>query len=203
MKPFTTNAHQAAAFARLPVGGKMIFIVPMKVQPDYDHDTEQYWFYSEGEPNECVNDIVTKAPHQPGEKLWLREAWVTSYWVLTHGPESVLKHKAGYAGGVSIKWHSPITMPRWAARSFAAVQSVQAARVGDIAGEVTGVDYETTGIRPISCESCNFPDCSYCDQVDFGEDFKNYWHKHHNRRYPWDSNPWCWLIEVEKTNEHM
>ena len=30
MKPFTANAHQAAAFARLPMGGEMLFIVPWR-----------------------------------------------------------------------------------------------------------------------------------------------------------------------------
>ena len=141
MKPFTANAHQAAAFAKLPMGGEMLFIVPMKVQPGHG---------------------------------------MVEFGIQTHVVTSI-------AAQNRYRWKNPETgehTKRFLAPVIDSEYKIVALNIGQISTI-------TTAQALFAGFTTNGGFTAYGNLVE-------HWHKNHNRRYPWESNPWAWLITVKK-----
>jgi len=141
-----------------------------------------------------VDDTVTLPVPCPygdvGDRLWVREVWKS------HGREGrtcpypaiyraeYTYEKVGKALG---PWKSPIHMPRWASRIDLEITARTAARLHDITEE----DAQAEGINgheALVGQVANPYVTSYAD----------YWDALNGKRYPWESNPWVWVLTLRR-----
>lgn len=159
------------------------------------------------------DDVFYKCPYgQTGDRLWVRESFCElrrDHWH-DSGPKDLLVTRYGPPRRNSIaykadcdrngdsercrlelgyKWKPSIHMPRWASRLQLEVTEVRVERLQDIsvAGiQAEGCPYRYSGLSP-----------------EDAPDFVGYWHGRWNDinggKYPWESNPWVWVIEFTPT----
>ena len=126
-----------------------------------------------------------KPPYQVGDILYVRETFIQA-------AAHIFWYKAGnnswMSESESLRWKSPIHMPKEAARIWLKVTDVRVERLQEISGEdliKEGIDlFQSSYVR-----------------VAFDE-FKNIWNstikKSDLAQYGWDANPYVWVIEFEK-----
>lgn len=123
---------------------------------------------------------------QPGDRLWVREAFAT---VESEAPAAGMEPSIGTVYRASydeqrdgqylpgLTWRPSIFMPRWASRITLEVAGVRVERVQDITPE----DAKSEGIEHL-----------YAPR----NAFANLWDAINAKRgYPWESNPWIWVVE--------
>ncbi|WP_340109474.1 hypothetical protein [Pikeienuella sp. HZG-20] len=147
-------------------------------------------------------DIRKRLTHAPGDRLWVREGHAI---VGASDPGWVLYREAGYEAECarhgfdapypaekSIRWRSPIHMPRWASRLTLTVTDVRVQRVQDISEE----DALAEGVERLR----------YPERGDWGwpqERFRDLWDGLNAKRgFGWDVNPWVAALTftVERRN---
>lgn len=133
-----------------------------------------------------------------GDRLWVREAWGCKEF-REHDPSGAFSMSTGEvgvayrAGGGSYacpdeSWKSGSSMPRWASRITLRNMGVGVEQMGHISAK----DARLCGL---SWEAGQFmrdglPSCAYAA--------REQWERDYGRRYPWDSNPWVWVIDFAK-----
>ena len=132
-----------------------------------------------------TNEPCIKPPYQAGDILYVRETFIQA-------AAHIFWYKAGnnswMSESESLRWKSPIHMPKEAARIWLKVTDVRVERLQNISGEdliKEGIDlFQSSYVR-----------------VAFDE-FKNIWNstikKSDLAQYGWDANPYVWVIEFEK-----
>jgi hypothetical protein len=124
-------------------GEKTLHFLRMKKQPEFKAEgcrsacleTPPVWFDFWGLKG---RDKRVKAPFRPGDKIYIRETW---RWSSHKNGDRCACYKAdnmcqcGIMARVAVDdtnltWRSPVTMPEWAARYYAAVGSITPAEVG-------------------------------------------------------------------------
>jgi len=126
---------------------------------------------------------------QPGDRLWVRETWLSYRHLHKNGrDEALLIYRADgedlpkQARGT--KWRPSIFMPRWASRITLEITAVRVERVQDIGDE----DAEAEGL-------------SWCNAASPRDKFQCLWNSLNLKRgYGWDANPWVWVISFKRTN---
>jgi hypothetical protein len=158
---------------------------------------------------------------QPGDRLWVREAWALSgefaraRGLKFHDPKGVLgehlRFRAdddGYDEGVQA-WRPSIHMPRWASRINLEVTSIRVERLQDITQE----DAKAEGLAGITKDGklvkYGIPDRDGLPGTDNTGwpwsdwdanprmAFRTLWAKI-NGIAAWDANPWLWVVEFRK-----
>lgn len=124
-------------------------------------------------------------------------------------------------------WRSPIFMPRWASRITLEITNIRVERLQSIGEEdarAEGIEHlftpEQVRERPELAEASNSWR-NYMWHGDYGShgrgnafsdtwphqfssynsavgSFSSLWHKLNSKRYPWESNPWVWVIEFRR-----
>jgi hypothetical protein len=134
-----------------------------------------------------------KCPYgQPGDLLWVRETWAhKSEWTKPaykadwKTPDHAIKT-------MGAKWKPSIHMPRWASRITLRVLDVRVERVQ----EITEADAHHEGWF-----YQNHPLDKRYDPVTMDtarQWFLGLWDSINAKRgYPWDSNPWVWVVSFE------
>ena len=135
---------------------------------------------------------VIHPPYQPGDILYVQETWCLNNFGW--------HYRADWSGdncsdmGADDKWHSPICMPKEAARLFLRVTDVRVERLQDITLE----DIVREGIF----DACVGDDFIRCAAYLI---FENKWDCTIKiadlPRYGWDANPWVWVIEFERISK--
>ena len=173
------------------------FYAPVRVDKNGEQypGKEVYGIYSDDGEYGC------KAPCQPGDVLWVRETWAknTDYadpaLYIPHG----FIHKATGEYHMGVKWRSPVTMPREAARLFLRVTDVRVERVQDISvedvmAEGLPCDNEIRNPDPETHESIKNWNLSYAQML-----YHDPWDARNAKRgHGWDSNPFVWVISFER-----
>ena len=122
---------------------------------------------------------------QPGDQLWVREAWST-HRCFDDRPPRDLKGSFHYWADGEIqtgKRRPSIHMPRWASRITLEITGVRVERLQDISrGDAMA-------------EGCPFPNMAQ------GADPRNWyadlWNSI-NGPDSWDANPWVWVVEFKR-----
>jgi len=172
--------------------------------------------------------IVQFAPYQPGDILWVRETWYYEEHMheLTAGdpdlPSGRYKHRYIYKAsdpdypvdvGVGNKgWRSSIHMPREAARIFLKVKNVRVERLQDITEEdarAEGIPWEYSLPDGMSKElfEARVERMGFCNALEsiggmfnYKRGFQFLWNNlNANHGYGWETNPWVFVIEFERT----
>ena len=134
---------------------------------------------------------------KPGDKLWVRETFFYE-WPDEDPPDDMRDCRIVYRASEpdyitsdmresvsSYRWSSSIHMPRWASRITLEITGVRVERLVDI----TDSDCYAEGITSLQNDILGEPYYSY----------KDLWDKLNAKRgYPWDSNPWVWVIEFKR-----
>lgn len=138
---------------------------------DFDEDERMY-------------DDPTQAPFQPGDVLWVREAWTEMPYGFAYRADG--EEPDGWDG--NDRWYPSIHMPKEAARLFLRVTGVRCERLRDIDWRdalAEGVKVGPNTANAASIWAFMKVWNSTVKPVDIS-------------RFGWDANPWVWVIEFEK-----
>ena len=135
-----------------------------------------WWGDEEGE-------VQARCPYgQPGDRLWVREAWTTHACFDKVPPRDLTTRSIHYIADGEIetgKYRPPMFMPRWASRITLEITAVRIERLQDISETdalAEGIDQDTCA--PIAV-------------------YRELWEQI-NGHASWDLNPWVWVIEFKK-----
>jgi len=125
---------------------------------------------------------------QPGDRLWVREAWARAY--VTQAAQEWIVYREGdnrtdYGG----PWKPSIHMPRWASRILLEITGVRVERLQDI----SEADAVAEGWQ-------RRPEVSEDPQVhaDAARDwYMDLWEQI-NGTDSWAANPWVWVVEFRR-----
>jgi hypothetical protein len=137
---------------------------------------------------------------QPGDCLWVRETWdvrflegVLEKQLCFRADMTSIKCPENFKGELNYNWRPSIFMPRWASRILLEIVNIRVERLQDI----TESDAEKEGM---TVKKVNIPQPGFKvgDPLESYRDvFKFLWNSI-NGKYPWESNPWVWVIEFKK-----
>jgi len=151
------------------------------------------------------HDIIPCPYGQPGDRLWVREAHA-------YVPEPAYRRSTGiyqqinpaddYEACVyrenfdrarSFPWRPSIHMPRWACRLLLEVTAVRVERLQDMNAE---------DARAEGCPGGHGSIPGYGYSASPGEHFRHVWQSI-NGADSWDANPWVWVVEFKRINQHQ
>jgi hypothetical protein len=114
---------------------------------------------------------------QPGDRLWVREAWAPK----AIDPECTTIAYRATDDECNGPWKPSIHMPRWASRILLEVTEVRVQRPQEISHE----DAEQEGVK--------------CDMsaLGFRDHFAALWDRI-NGCGSWDANPWVWVVSFKR-----
>lgn len=172
-----------------------------------DGATDAKWYFR-GAKQSCWDSYETAAelvahhcPYgQPGDQLWVREAW-------SHDAESLDQCRASHedimGGGFhgpyyratevapdTLRWKPSIRMPRWASRITLEITGVRVERLQNIS--------EAEAIA----EGASLSEGGHCPEPEFQSHTLGFWRLWDSINGPssWASNPWVWVIEFKRTS---
>lgn len=118
---------------------------------------------------------------QPGDRLWVREAWA-----MNEPPSGAVYRADGEAHhGWPARWKPSIHMPRWASRTTLEITGVRVERVQDI----SLADAEAEGYTSLMQHD---PEREFFDAISY---FARRWDALNKKRgFGWDVNPWVWAV---------
>ena len=131
-------------------------------------------------PGSLAAFIRHRCPYgQPGDRLWVREAW----WKRPDGSISYRADGNDFVAGGRPRYSPSIHMPRWASRITLRLTDVRVERVQDIS------------VSDCIAEGLGYPTDDRYAAVD---NFKPLWDSINAARgYGWDANPWVWVLVFE------
>lgn len=148
--------------------------------------------------------VIARCPYgQPGDKLWVREAWraPTSCDHLpprsiadSEGRRFVADEVTGPDPGYG-RFRQGMFMPRWASRITLEVAAVRVERLQDI----SEADCRAEGITDGGCTACGMPEPCGCvaPAPDAREAYCHLWQQL-NGAESWAANPWVWVVEFRE-----
>lgn len=141
-----------------------------------------------------VDKMIETNPYgQPGDRLWVREAWNWCYAAAKDasgkGAEDreLIDYAAdGHPSVFGFKWRPSIHMPRWASCILLEVTAVRVERLQDIA--------------PPDCaaEGIFSSDIVMTDEL-YLHGYRSLWESI-NGPGSWAANPWVWVVEFKKVS---
>jgi hypothetical protein len=148
-----------------------------------------------------------EAPYQVGDRLWVKETW--SHDAPDHNTAR-RAHEDMLSGGVSygpyyratevapetLKWGSPISMPRWASRLTLLVTEVRVQRLRDISEEDAAAE---GALRMIVDDEGKFYES---DLGSYRCGFAGLW-CHLNGAESWDANPYVAAVTFEVQHRNI
>jgi hypothetical protein len=178
---------------------------PVKIPIEFQHEgCSDYGFEKEPNPR-----------YRVGDRLWVRETWAAPH-SCDHLPPRLIPQGARIhfaatenLGGLI---HRPsIFMPRWASRITLEVTEVRVERLQDISEEDAiseGVDVwfenlkdrQSDNVWNLIAKAAKKRDTNalLTNEVD---KYAVLWDSINGKKYPWDSNPFCWVISFVVVKE--
>ena len=165
-----------------------------------DYDGVGWWPYS-SDDGESANvdgmEYPYRSPYgQPGDRLWVREAWRTIPGLMDDKPprdirqDAPLRYEAdGEFNGQSFhpgKLRPSMFMPRWASRLLLEVTGVRVERLQDI----SEADAVAEGVEPFVN--------SDGDLIESATTMYEHLWESINGAGSWEANPWVWVVEFQR-----
>lgn len=131
---------------------------------------------------------------QPGDRLWVKEAWGVLYPQYINDADELTFWKADYSNQeleeqILPKWKSPLFMPRSRSRILLEITGVRVKRLQDISEE----DARAEGVD-ISDE---WTGCADDLTGSHAKAYQFLWESI-NGSGSWDENPFCWVLEFRR-----
>jgi hypothetical protein len=116
---------------------------------------------------------------EAGDRLWVKEVFYTE--------SGDIWYKAnGQSAPMPIKWKSSMFMPRWASRILLEINRIRVERLQ----EITEEDCRAEGVS------------EPCSPFLMRTEYKELWDSLNTKRgFPWESNPWVWVISFKVVKE--
>jgi len=144
----------------------------------------QGWENEHGNPINCPYG-------QGGDRLWVKETWATTEQSGVHKSDAEIIYRATDPDWETIEgwcWKPCIFMPRWASRIDLEITSIHVERLQDI----TEMDAIAEGMMFERYDGNTY------DELPAKEKLADYWDSLNAKSgYPWESNPWVWVIEFK------
>nr|WP_222858896.1 hypothetical protein [Paraburkholderia phenoliruptrix] len=159
------------------------------------------------------------SPHgQPGDRLWVREAWRYDGWCPSQyrnmaqgamavgiryaADDAMIDHRVeDFSCDKHMSLRPSIHMPRWASRLTLEITDVRAERLQDISEQ----DAASEGVESLRNEGELWKDylrsTAHCDELlclSARESFRTLWDKLAAPDADWQTNPWVWVIEFKR-----
>lgn len=135
---------------------------------------------------------------QPGDRLWVREAWAQINVAQAPGESWVVYRECDNRTDYGGPWKPSIHMRRRDSRILLEVTDVRVERLQAITWEEAldeGIgDHRFDCDRPV--EPDGYPACS-CGSVGYVDAFAELWNTI-NGTGAWDANPWVWVVEFKR-----
>lgn len=166
-------------------------ILDYMTKPQYKGRFGAYFETESLEPNTLHICPVVCPYGKPGDLLWVRETWA-EITPEPFGAKKVIYRSDGWEwkGKHYSAWRPSIFMPRWASRITLKITDLKAERLQDI----SEADAKAEGTTP----SIVGDDL---DHLKYRAGFMALWDSINAKRgYPWESNPWVWVIELERVD---
>lgn len=168
----------------------------VKHAPWYDRPLNRWFVRGVGEFNterDAMDVLPLTSPYgQPGDRLWVREAWHTvdndhAFYRANyaHDPAGDREH--------GIRWKPSIHMPRWASRITLDIVAVRVERLQDISeADAVAEGAEHSGECDHARSTCAEIGCMGPNSYRGG--YADLWEKI-NGPGSWAANPWVWVVE--------
>lgn len=143
-----------------------------------------------------------------GDHLWVRETWFERKIINRVNTQYILSDEKGYGykadlqGKMSkkeqylMKFKPSIFMPKVASRILLEVTGVHIERLHDI----TDSDAKAEGV---TLPDYNDKDIVHVRLQSPREIFKTLWQSINIKRYPWEENPWVYVVEFKKIGDGL
>lgn len=203
IKPILFNAEMVRAILD---GRKTCTRRIVKSTPSFFEVNEKPVYLYDTEPS--MGKIYP--PCQPGDILYVREAWDYYPEYEDENAPAIYYYKAdgdlrpeGYRE-ICKGWLPSIHMPKKAARIWLKVTDVRVERLQDITDDGAikeGAEGERcyhAGAGPYGCTDCMNTGWIEPPQVEFMQIWESTIKKSDFDRYGWGANPWVWVIEFER-----
>jgi hypothetical protein len=172
----------------------------VKPQPSITSGSLLHW---RGAAVMAGHDTARSPYGQPGDRLWVREAWRTvkeaddtpprdmdaayRLWYEADAHADHHAHQLGYG-----RYRPPMFMPRWASRITLEVTGVRVERLADISeadAQAEGIERRGSGWAWYSDRK------AYTMQPIVS--YRDLWESI-NGPGSWDANPWVWVVEFKR-----
>ena len=151
----------------------------------------------------CIDDAVRCPYGQPGDRLWVREAWART---VVFGTQMVVYREGDNRTDYGGPWKPSIHMFRQDSRILLEIVSVRVERLQDI----SEADAQAEGVEKTTC--------SYGQMLPEYQTWRAYGHEETqaaitarasyqslweqiNGAGSWDMNPWVWVVEFQRIEE--
>ena len=126
----------------------------------------------------------------PGDRLWVRE----TFWIDDGDRQPFYKATEEHPE-IFQKWKPSIHMPRWASRLTLDVTDIRVERLQEMSFYDWVADFCPT---PNEQEKALASFVGASNQRRMAQDL---WDSINGKKYPWESNPWVWVVGFKPTHE--
>lgn len=143
------------------------------------------------------DEFLAQCPYgQPGDRLWVREAWSTHSAFDSIPPRDLTTRSIAYLADGEVrtgKYRPPMFMPRWASRILLEITDVRVERLQSISEEQA----EAEGCAPAWLDADDNETVHFAAQPTYRQGFARLW-RDINGAGSWEANPWVWAISFRR-----
>lgn len=166
-----------------------------------------------GKETFCIEHMVfeekNQPPHSDGRPIMMTgefdDEWIQPHYKATD-PDPELCYEDS-DGEPTVRWKSPVNMPRWVSRITLEITDISVQRLQDITEEQAILEGarrfdDLPSSHPYKQDdrwSMEKPEKTSQCLGTARMAFANYWNKNYEKKgFGWDRNPWVWVIDFRK-----